>query len=176
MYELLDTPAAIREIQKFLHVISDRVNTVIPRIAIDGIYGDETRSAVLIFQQLYDLDQNGTVDRITFDTMYLLYKEALDEEMRDDYIITEIGFPIRVGTQNNDVLYVHLLLNELKKTYKDIEPVDTKSTYFSEASRKATIDLQKIFRISESGEIDAFFLSRMENELDTLKRINEEYI
>ncbi len=176
MYELLDKPAAIREIQKFLFVISDKVNNKVPRVAIDGIYGEETKNAVVIFQDLYDIDGDGTVDRITFDKMYVLYKDALDEDLRSDYIITNGGFPISVGAQNNDVLYVHLLLNELGKTYKDIERIDIKSTFFSERSSRAVKDLEKIFRIDGNGEIDSLFLLRMENEIDSIKRRNEEYI
>ncbi len=176
MYELLDKAAAIREIQKFLFVISDTVNSGVPRVAIDGIYGEETRNAVLIFQKIYNIDGDGTVDRITFDKMYILYRDALDEDLRRDYIITDNGFPISVGTQSNDVLYIHLLLNELGEKYRDIESVDTKSTFFSEKSRKAVMDLEEIFRIEGKGEVDSLFLLRMENEIDSIKRANEEYI
>ena len=176
MYELLDKASAIREIQKFLFVISDKVNSDVPRVAIDGIYGEETRNAVLIFQNLYDINGDGTVDRITFDKMYVLYRDALDEDLRRDYIITDNGFPISVGTQNNDVMYIHLLLNELGKTYRDIERVDIKSTFFSERSKRAVKDLEKIFRIEGKGEVDSLFLLRMENEIASIKRANEEYI
>lgn len=175
MYELLNKPAAIKEVQKFLYVISDRVNNEVPRVAIDGIYGDETRNAVLIFQRLYDLEGDGTVDRITFDKMYILYKEAINDDLSSDYIITENGFPVKVGDQNNDVIYIHLLINELKKTYTDIQGVDTKSNYFSDVTKKAVEDLEQIFRIDGNGEVDANFLSRMETEIDALKRIKEIY-
>ena len=176
MYELLNKPAAIKEVQKFLYVISDRVNNEVPRVAIDGIYGDETRNAVLIFQQLYDLDGDGTVDRITFDKMYVLYKEAVNDDLSSDYIITENGFPVKVGDQNNDVVYIHLLINELRKTYQDIQGVDTKSNYFSDVTKKAVEDLEQIFSIDGNGEVDVDFLSRMEMELEALKRIRETYI
>lgn len=175
MYELLNKPAAIKEVQKFLYVISDRVNNKVPRVAIDGIYGDETRNAVLIFQRLYDLEGDGTVDRITFDKMYILYEEARNSDLSFDYIITENGFPVKLGDQNNDVIYIHLLINELKKTYQDIQGVDTKSNYFSDATKKAVEDLEQIFRIDGNGEVDTVFLSRMEIELDALNRISENY-
>ena len=57
MYELSDERAAITEVQKFLHVISDDTNGKIPRVAIDGIYGAESRDAVRIFQLEYNLKQ-----------------------------------------------------------------------------------------------------------------------
>ena len=175
MYELLNKPAAIKEVQKFLYVISDRVNNEVPRVTIDGIYGDETKNAVLIFQRLYNLEGDGTVDRITFDKMYILYKQARNNDMSSDYIITENGFPVKLGDQNNDVVYIHLLINELKKTYQDIQGVDIKSNYFSDVTKKAVEDLDQIILIDGNGEVDANFLLRMENELDALNRIREIY-
>ena len=176
MYELLDKSAAIREIQKFLFVISDKVNNKVPRVSIDGIYGEETKNAVLIFQNLYDIDGDGTVDKITFDKMYVLYRDALEEAIGRDYIITDNGFPISVGTQSTDVIYIHLLINELSKTYRDIEKVDVRSSYFSDISKKAVNDLEEIFRIDKKGEVDAVLLERMEAEIDSIRRLNEKYI
>lgn len=174
MYALSDKPAAIREVQKFLHVISDRVNRNIPRVAIDGIYGDETAEAVRIFQEIYNINPSGLVDRVTFDTLFIKYRDAVIEARLRDYIITDEGFPIKVGSQSNDVIAVHLLITELAKTYSDIGNVG-KGSYFSENSRNATIELQRIFRFPLTGEIDAIFFERMKTEVDALKRANEVY-
>ena len=51
MYPLSDKVSAIREVQKFLHLISDKKGSTIPRVSIDGIYGEETRGAVSEFQR-----------------------------------------------------------------------------------------------------------------------------
>ena len=72
MYFLSDSPAAIREVQKFLYVISYRVNSDVPRVAIDGIYGPETEAAVIAFQEIYGHSASGSVDRETFDSLYTL--------------------------------------------------------------------------------------------------------
>lgn len=175
MYELLDKPAAIREVQKFLHVIADRVNTDIPRVAIDGVYGEETADAVRIFQTIYGLRIDGLVDRATFDMLFILYRDALVDFASSDYIITDIGFPIKIGSQSNDVLALHLLIEELGKTYTDIGTV-SKSTYFSEATQNAVMNLQKIFRAQVTGEVDSLFYDRMNYELDAIRRLNEIYI
>lgn len=174
MYALSDKPAAIREVQKFLHVISDSVNTSIPRVAIDGIYGEETENAVKIFQQLYGLEINGFVDIITFDMLYSLYSEALIDKNIRDYVITYEGFPIKTGNISDDVLVIHLMFSELEKTYKDIGRSE-KSTYFSDKSRNTAMELQKIFRFPITGEVDARFFERMKIEIAAIKRLNEVY-
>ncbi len=175
MYFLSDTSAAIREVQKFLYVISDSVNSQVPRVAIDGIYGPETEYAVRTFQKIYGHEISGKVDRETFDNLYALYSEAIIDIRVSDYILTEDGFPITLGTQNNDVIAVHLIINELGKTYTDIGYVNVKSSYFSEGSQGAVMELQKIFNVPVTGEVDKLFFERMKTELDALKRLNTVY-
>ena len=172
MYELLDKSSAIKEIQKFLYVISDKVNTEVPRISIDGIYGEETENAVKTFQDLYGIIPTGIVDRITFDLLFKLYNE--NSFSTDKSYIDENLFPVKVGSQGNHVLNIHLLMLELREKYKDIGNI-LKSTYFSEESKRVTQQLQKIFRYIETGVVDYQFYQRMLLELDSLKRLNELY-
>ena len=175
MYFLSDFPAAIREVQRFLYVISYNVNNEVPRVAIDGIYGGETEAAVRAFQEIYGHGVTGKVDRETFESLYSVYSEAVVDISVGDYLITDEGFPIVLGAQNNDVTLVHLLINELSKTYTDIGYVNIKSTYFSEDSRNAIIELQKIFKYDITGEVDKHFFIRMMQELDAIKRLNTVY-
>ncbi len=167
MYELLDTVAAIKEIQKFLYVISDRVNNEIPRVSIDGFYGEETENSVRIFQEIYDIEPSGKVDLITFNLLYSLYDENRIES--NSKTIQNEYFPIALGDQGNHVLNLHIVMLELKKRYKDIGNI-TKTTYFSKESENATWELQKIFRHLENGIVDYNLYIRMLTELDSLKR------
>ena len=175
MYFLSDTSAAIREIQKYLYLISDRVNTNVPRVAIDGIYGPETEAAVRVFQEIYGLTVSGTVERETFENLYLTYSEALIDVNLDNYVLTDEGFPIALGTQNNDVVIVHLMINELSKTYTDIGYVNPNSSYFSLDSQNAVEELQKIFKVDVTGMVDKLFFERMDQELMALRRLNMVY-
>jgi peptidoglycan hydrolase-like protein with peptidoglycan-binding domain len=169
MYLLSDKPAAIREVQRFLYVISDRLNNSIPRVAIDGIYGAKTASAVTKFQQIYGLKSDGAVDRKTFELLYEMYNSTVVEEEINDYVITEAGFPVVLGMQSDDVLLIHLLMRELEKTYKNIGTVE-KSRYFSANSSNVTKELQNIFRMPETGSVDKIFYDRMMTELDSIRR------
>lgn len=174
MYELLDKKSAIKEIQRFLRVISDRVNPNIPRVSIDGIYGQETFEAVSVFQEIYGLAKTGTVDRETFELLYLLHDSAIREKNTSNYIITNEGFPLKLGSQGNDVINLHLYITELEKTYADIGSVG-KGSYFNTQTQNAVINLEKIFNMKASGEVSAILYQRILTELDAIRRLEEIY-
>ena len=175
MYELSDSKAAIKEVQKFLHTVSVAVNPDVPRIAIDGIYGEETVEAVRIFQLLYGLPNTGYVDLHTFDMLYFLYSEAVNDKANADYIITDVGFPIKLGNQGKDVIAIHLYITELLTKYPDIGAV-RQSSYFSEDTRNAVINLQKIFNLPPTGEIDFALYQRIITEVDSIQRLRDIYL
>ena len=176
MYRLSDTPSAIREVQKYLYVIYDRVNHDVPRVSIDGIYGTETRWAIKEFQRIYGVKETGEVNLETFNMLYELYREARINDELSSFILTDGGFPITVGVQNNDVILIHAMLDEIARTYVDMGRVNPKSNYFSAESAAAVRYLQKIFRMEESGIVDSHFYERLKLEMQSIQRLNEEYL
>lgn len=56
-------------LQEYLRKVAT-VNTNIPQIALDGIFGSETKRAVMSFQKEYGLDITGIVDDQTWDKLY----------------------------------------------------------------------------------------------------------
>ncbi len=175
MYEVNDKTSAIKEVQKFLHIISDKVNLEIPRIAVDGVYGDETFGAVKIFQELYGLEKSGLVDRETFDMLFLLYSNAADDFNRSGYLLTEAGFPLKLGDNSNDVLALHLIMNEISCAYTDICET-LRGTYYSLSTENAVKNLQKIFLHEITGEVDALLYERMQTELAAIRKRDKKYI
>jgi len=174
MYRLDDTAAAVREIQKYMHTISDGITDSIPRIAIDGIYGSETREAVRAFQEYYGLFESGVVDLITFNLLFSIFDKMRDERRIQDYVITDFGFPIKLGTQNADVAVIHILISELSESFDSIGDVG-RGRYFSEKSEEAVQTIQDIFGMPKTGEVDKNLYERMMLELDAIKRLKEIY-
>ncbi|MGN0481117.1 MAG: peptidoglycan-binding protein, partial [Lachnospiraceae bacterium] len=56
----------VRQLQEQLNRIGDNYKKI-PKLAVDGIYGENTANAVRIFQEIFDLPQTGIVD---FPTWY----------------------------------------------------------------------------------------------------------
>lgn len=174
MYALNDKRSAIIEVQRFLYLISNTTHPTVPRVAIDGIWGTETEAAVIEFQRISGKETTGKVDYETFELLYSAYSAAKSDFYERKFLITSQGFPLTKNMINNDVLVLHLMILEIQKTYDYLTEV-TKSTYYSETTEKAVMELQEIFGIEPSGEVDAEMFQRLVLELDSVKLANSVY-
>ncbi len=66
----------VRQVQIWLNDIS-RINDDIPSLNRDGIYGRQTQSAVLEFQDYYNLKEDGIVGRQTWDKVYRIWQDLV---------------------------------------------------------------------------------------------------
>lgn len=64
-----DTGDKVRNLQYMLSVLSAYIPEI-PRLTVDGIYGQNTRAAVLAAQRRFQLPETGTVDPATWDEIY----------------------------------------------------------------------------------------------------------
>jgi peptidoglycan hydrolase-like protein with peptidoglycan-binding domain len=55
----------VRTIQTYLNRISNNF-PLIPKMAVDGVFGEATRNAVLVFQEVFKLPQTGVVEYATW--------------------------------------------------------------------------------------------------------------
>lgn len=74
--ELGSTGEDVKTIQNQLNAISDNF-PAINKLRADGIFGDQTRTAVLTFQQIFNMPQSGIVD---FSTWYEISKVFVSVE------------------------------------------------------------------------------------------------
>ncbi len=77
----------VRLLQYMLSVLSSYIPSI-PPVNIDGIYGQDTRAAVLAFQRRYQLPETGTVGETTWDTIYDQYSGIENTSLR-----SAINFP-----------------------------------------------------------------------------------
>ncbi len=164
MYRLGDERAAIREIQKYLHFISDRTVPEVPRVAIDGFYGDETKEAIRAFQIYAGLSESGEVDYETFTRLFEEFSRARFLYNAEKYFIDDKLFPFQSGDKGQEVLYINLMLDELLLIYKEIGRVDIKP-YFSLSTENAVKNLRSIFMMEALPIVDLMLFDRMRYEL-----------
>ena len=71
----------VRLLQYMLSILSSYI-PAIPEVSIDGIYGQDTRAAVLAFQRRYQLPETGTVGQSTWDAIYDQYSGIENATLR----------------------------------------------------------------------------------------------
>ena len=67
--QISDSGEKVRQLQYMLSVLSTYI-AGIPPLSIDGIFGQNTRAAVLAAQRRFELPETGTVDTATWDEIY----------------------------------------------------------------------------------------------------------
>lgn len=90
-----NTGDKVRQLQYMLAILSDFIPSI-PPVTIDGIYGPETRQAVLAAQRRFLLPETGTVDPRTWDEIYDQFSGIENTSLR-----SKETFPnVSTGTQS----------------------------------------------------------------------------
>lgn len=59
----------VTDLQKYLNSVSSKYPSIV-KINVDGIFGPKTKASVIAFQKLFDLEPDGIVGQITWETLY----------------------------------------------------------------------------------------------------------
>ena len=158
---------AIENLQRYLRRLSLE-DPDIPEIAIDGIFGSETKDALIAFQSKYGIEPTGRADLYTWGMLYDIFKEG---ELRtsppsmiapfprfpNDYSIGK-GEPI--GSDGALLVYViQIILIELSSLYDEILELGIDypaypTGNFDDQTENAIKAFQKINGIEADGRVN----------------------
>ena len=149
--------SAVRVVQYYLNYIATFVPSVTPT-AIDGIFGEKTRSSVISFQQTYGLVTDGRVDRSVFSKMQNVYYGLLLSNS-DSYQATDaIPFPgrvLRVGLVGEDVRILQNYLKRIRESFPEIPTIEPDGI-FGEQTERAVIAFSRLFNLEQqNGRVNA---------------------
>ena len=164
MYDINDTAAAIREIQKFLFTLHFYTEEL-PFITIDGVYDPATRSAVAIYQQLKGLPSNGVVDDATFTQLYEDYRMATMALADNAFIPPNTPLPVSVGSAGAGIRNLQNLLNALLVRYNTATRTDVSGT-FSYATEKAVNEIRRIYDLPQDGTVTNELFKKMQRDYE----------
>ena len=91
-----DSGDKVRLLQYMLSVLSNYIPSI-PPLQIDGIYGNQTKAAVLAAQKRFGLPETGTVGAQTWNEIYDQYAGIENTSLRDAAV-----FPSQAGRQTNN--------------------------------------------------------------------------
>ena len=78
-----DSGEKVRLLQYMLSTLSSYISSI-PSVAIDGIYGQETKAAVLAAQRRFGLPETGTVGEATWNAIYDQYSGIENTTLRSE--------------------------------------------------------------------------------------------
>lgn len=151
-----DTGDNVKNIQYFLAYIAQFYDEI-PEIALDGIYGTETENAVKAFQRLFELPVTGSVDELTWDSLYRTYLgfiETIPFKYFEGRLYPYPGVPLRLGSESEVVRLMQEYLNYIAGFYPQI-PTVTPTGYFGSRTQEAVIAFQRLQGLNPSGTVGA---------------------
>lgn len=147
---------AVFEMQSYLRNIS-RLDSDISKVVPDGIFAEETTSAVKSFQQKYGLDETGIVNFETWESIKNKNSEAVFAASEPVQIvrITNEDLPLTIGMDNTLVYTLHLMLNSVASRYDNFTPLPLQSL-FDENTEREVKRWQRVISHNENGQVDKF--------------------
>lgn len=152
-----DSSRNVYVLQYYLSYISLFYPTVISP-ATDGDFGPGTTASVKSYQKTFGLDQTGTVDEATWNSIQNTYYEILSRfpyEFSDGLILPFSGRVLRNGTDGNDVRALQEYLNYISNTYTEIPKVAVDGVY-GPSTASAVNKFVEVFNLPNSqGRVNA---------------------
>ncbi len=142
-----DSGDAVTVIQRELNTIA-RSYPAIPRVDVDGVFGESTERSVRTFQQIFNLTPDGVVGQGTWNRLVMLYVGILRLAELDSVGVTIFGssleYPeaLRLGDENDYVATLQYFLSVLSEFYDTIPSVPI-TGYFGELTQEAVIAFQR---------------------------------
>lgn len=143
-------------------------------IDLDGIYDNETASAVRVLQGLFGFSQTGAVDKQTWDAITTLYNEVGELGTNDQYPGGEasgwprpyLGTPVRRGARGDTVYYLQELLGVIAK-YNPAVPAVEKDGIFGPETEAAIRAFQSEYGLVVDGVVGPLTWEKLNAEYGT---------
>lgn len=154
MLERGDTGNEVKALQYYLNYLSAYEESIF-ELAVDGIFGEQTENAVLAFQRTYGLEPTGTVDELTWNTLYDAYLGIISS-LPVDYFSGDIipygGVVLSLGANVPNVRVLQEYLNYIGGTFGEIPPVEA-TGFFGPQTRDAVTAFQTRFGLEPTGTV-----------------------
>ena len=165
MYHIEDEGAFIIRIQRYL--ISALQGESIPLSPIDGVYAEDTRSAVEHFQRISGLNPTGIVNEETYTLLY--ERHLFSEESADACGGMYSSEILRRGDKSEEVRRLNSYLTELFADER-IPLLITPDDEYSRITEQSVRALQKKWNEVETGEANRPFRRRLVQEVEARNR------
>ena len=147
-----DSGIGVSTLQYFLSYLSRFYDTVSP-LAIDGVFGNETRQSVISAQNTFGLLEDGVVGEITWNAIYNAYRGIASQiplQYIEGNIIPFPGLLLRIGSDNDSVLLIQQYINAISRALPEVNSVEN-TGYFGAQTDRAVKAIQKLSGLEANG-------------------------
>lgn len=151
------TGTGVQLLQYFLAVVGEYYDQL-PRWQlpeIDGIFGAQTREAVIAYQRMLQLPVTGIVDRTTWNALLSTYQSVLAAQPIEGFLDEVSGLPdifLVEGMRGDAVRQAQELINIIARGYPQV-PTVTVDGIYGPATRDAISVIQTLVGLPASGTI-----------------------
>lgn len=167
MYRVYDKEEAIRQVQIYLAVVADGDIFIAPT----GVYDDNTRFAVIEFQNKNGIKQSGVVDYETFTLLYEEYRIKSDIISLNQTTGSFVEFPIYPRQFSPALSSINRMLATLLDYYGHTHSIRDNNFYSTETSRAVGM-IRGIYQLPDDNYIDEILYMRLIADHDSIKGIN----
>ncbi|MCL2322872.1 MAG: peptidoglycan-binding protein, partial [Oscillospiraceae bacterium] len=153
------TGANVSLMQTYLKTIR-MVYPYIPSLTVTGIFSEETKAAVIAFQNFYGLTPDGIIGPATWNKIAEVYRFVTNGTSTS---LEYPGTPLRLGSRGTEVKLIQSLLVDLSKRFTSI-PTIIPDGVFGPETQAAVIAFQRLFGLSPDGVIGPLTWSRIVSE------------
>ena len=136
----------IFELQTYLHGLAHFYD--LPAVTPDGVYGENTASAVREFQQKNSLRPTGVTNTATWNAIVQAYLADTAPPTASFSIFPDGIFAYTLGDQNSGVYLIQGLLQAIRKQFLFSLPVLTSSGTYDTATQQAMLGVPEAHRSS----------------------------
>ena len=151
------TGSGVQLLQYFLSVVGAYYDALprLPAEQIDGVFGPQTRDAVVAYQRMMGLPETGIVDRATWDALVSTYRSVVRVQPIAEWLPDVSGFPdvfLVEGMQGEEVRRAQQLINIIARGYPQV-PAVTVDGAFGPATASAVSVVQTLLGLPATGAI-----------------------
>lgn len=138
----------IKQLQKYLREIAKKDNRI-PLLIIDGLYLEETKNAVAIFQEIYGIAITGEVDEETWNRIYREYIAAVgvSRSCLCLDVLSKKDASFQTGDSGYIIYFIQVMLKRIAEKYSNFPDIEINGTV-DEPTKKALNQVREIHNLS----------------------------
>ena len=147
MYQIEDTVAALKEVQRLLGITQT------------GVFDVKTKSAITLIQEENSIEVKDMVDYATFEAILRRYRYSKAQADKSDYLFLP-AYPYSLNDMDENVRLINNALRLVLEEYVYEDTLPSGKFLSSDTIRSANF-LQRIFKMPVSDKINADFVNRL---------------